>query len=230
MSSRQTIDSKAGRIVDLLELHYGTPHLADLRGPFEMILWEIVAYLTDDIRRMAAFEALRNRVGLSAEQILAAPVELLQEITRLGGSIAYESRAHRLHEASALVIEQFDGDLNGILSLPNDKALEVLMKFPMTGKPGAEKILLFCGVRPVLAVESNGLRALVRLGFGVDGSNYSKVYQSVRKSIEEELPRDCKFLTRAHQLLRVHGQEICRRSAPKCHVCPINSECDFFRS
>jgi hypothetical protein len=35
------------------------------------------------------------------------------------------------------------------------------MLFPMIGEPGAEKILLFSGVLPVPALESNGVRVLV---------------------------------------------------------------------
>jgi endonuclease-3 len=44
------------------------------------------------------------------------------------------------------------------------KAKKLLMRFPMIGEPGAEKILLFCGALAVLALESNGLRVLVRVG------------------------------------------------------------------
>src|ERR1039458_5911517 len=66
------------------------------------------------------------------------------------------------------------------------------MQFPMIGEPGAEKILMFSGVLGVLALESNGLRALVRLGFGEDRKSYSATYKSVREVTLEELPADCK--------------------------------------
>ena len=35
------------------------------------------------------------------------------------------------------------------------------------GEPGAEKVLLFSGSAPVLALDSNALRVLLRLGFGL---------------------------------------------------------------
>jgi endonuclease III len=38
----------------------------------------------------------------------------------------------------------------------------------------------------------------------------------VQDAIREQLPRDYDSLIRAHQLLRQHGQELCKRSKPKC--------------
>jgi endonuclease III len=195
-----------------------------------MILWEIVAYLADDSRRSLTFEALRERVGLTPAEILACPLKRLLEITRMGGSIAPEERAERLQTAAQLVLDQFDGDLDGVLKLPPPKAKKLLMQFPMIGEPGAEKILLFSGVLPVLALESNGLRALVRLGIGEDRKSYAATYKSVREVTLEELPADCRLLTRAHLLLRQHGQELCLRNAPVCHACPVNSNCEFSKS
>ena len=158
-------DSRLGYILGKLERHYGSPVLPPFSGPFEMILWEIVAYLADDSRRGKAFEALRTQVGFSPRAILATPKSLLSEITHLGGSIAADDRAERLRTAAQLTVDQFGGDLATILKLPPPKAKKLLMQFPMTGEPGAEKILMFSGVLAVLALESNGLRVLVRLGF-----------------------------------------------------------------
>jgi endonuclease-3 len=99
----------------------------------------------------------------------------------------------------------------------------------MIGEPGAEKILLFCGALPVLALESNGLRALVRLGFGEDRKSYASTYKLVRAATSEQLPPDCGPLTRAHLLLRRHGQEICLRNEPDCLACPVAADCRYFQ-
>jgi hypothetical protein len=98
------------------------------------------------------------------EKILAAPKKLLCEVTRRGGSIGAEERAERL-QAAQLTVDEFGGDLASVLKLPPQKAKKLLMQFPMIGEPGAEKILMFSGALGVLALESNGLRVLVRLGF-----------------------------------------------------------------
>ncbi|MGA2738887.1 MAG: hypothetical protein ABSG65_15735 [Bryobacteraceae bacterium] len=223
-------DSRLGRLLDRIERHYDTPTLPPFAGPFEMILWEIVAYLAEDARRGLAFDALRKQVGLIPDNILAAPQALLCGITRMGGSIAAQERAERLRKAAQLTVDQFGGDLAGILKLPPQKAKKLLMQFPMVGEPGAEKILMFCGALGVLALESNGLRVLVRLGFGEERKSYSTTYKSVREVTLEDLPADCKLLTRAHLLLRQHGQQLCLRNGPVCHACPVSSDCRFFRA
>ncbi len=230
MAKSKWPQSRLGLLLGKLERRYGAPAPLPFDGPFEMIVWEIVAYLADDSRRALAFAALRQKVGLTPEKILAAPSKLLGELTRLGGSIAPEERAGRLRMAAHLTVDEFGGDLARVLKLPPQKAKKMLMRFPMIGEPGAEKILLFSGALKVLALESNGLRVLVRLGFGEDRKSYSATYKAVREVTMEELPADSKTLATAHRLLRRHGQETCLRNDPACPACALNSDCRFFQS
>jgi endonuclease-3 len=225
MKSTAWPKSGLGALLSKLERHYGVPEFPRFTGPFEMILWEIVAYLADDSRRELAFRALRDRVGLTPPGILAAPVKVLEEITRMGGSIASEDRARRLRTAARMVMEDFDGDLSAVLTLSTQKPKKFLMRFPMIGEPGAEKILMFSGVLGVLALESNGVRALTRLGIGEDRKSYSATYKSIREVTVEQLPADPALLTKAHLLLRRHGQILCLRNGPVCHSCPVSSDC-----
>jgi endonuclease III len=133
-----------------------------------------------------------------------------------------------LRTCAQIALEQFDGDLRAVLKLPAAQARKALRKFPGIGDPGAEKILLFCHVQPVLALESNGVRALVRLGVGEEAKNYATTYRLVQKAIEPELRRDFDWLIKAHQVLRRHGQELCKRTKPLCRRCPLAAGCGFF--
>ena len=143
----------------------------------------------------------------------------------MGGSIAADERAERLRTAARLARDDFGGDLDEVLKIPPQKAKRLLMGFPMIGEPGAEKILMMSGALPVLALDSNGVRVLTRLGIGEDRKSYASTYRSVREATLGQLPEDCKLLTRAHLLLRRHGQELCLRSGPACHSCALNTEC-----
>lgn len=120
--------------------------------------------------------------------------------------------------------------LRAVLALPEKQASKALRLFPGIGEPGAEKILLFCGVKPVLALESNGLRVFVRLGYGEEKKSYAATYRLAREAARRELKADVKTLQRAHLLLRRHGQELCRRSVPRCPECPVAGSCAFARS
>jgi endonuclease III len=216
-------------LVANLEAHYGKPRPPKTTEPLGLIIHEAVAYLTTDEKRDAAFDALRAQVGLKPTQILAAPMAQLVSITSLGG-IHAELRAARLKEIAQIVLNDFAGDLNNALKLPLPQARKALQKFPSIGAPGAEKILLFTNTQPTLALESNGLRVLLRLGFGEERKNYAASYGSVQEALKDQIGNDCDFLIRAHQLLRRHGKELCRTSNPACEACPLSLSCHYYLS
>ncbi len=68
------------KIVRKLERFYGAPAPPPARDPFELVLWENVAYLVDDTRRAEVFEALRKTVGLNPSGILAASDDTLHAV------------------------------------------------------------------------------------------------------------------------------------------------------
>ena len=68
--------------------------------------------------------------------------------------------------------------------------MNALKRSPAIGDPGMTKILLFCRAFPIPALESNGLRVLVRLGYGKEKPNYSATYRLVQEAIEGELIKE----------------------------------------
>jgi endonuclease III len=216
-------------IILRLEKRYGKPRAPKITDALGLIIHENIAYLVSDSQRDAAFAALRTKVGLKPTEILAAPMEDLLDVAKLGGGHP-ELRVARLKEIAQIVLNDFGGNLNQALKLPLPQARKALQSFPAIGAPGAEKILLFTRTYPVLALESNGLRVLLRLGFGEERKNYSASYASVQAALKDEIGNDCRFLIRAHQLLRQHGKELCRRSNSACDVCPLNECCNYYQS
>ncbi|MGA2980251.1 MAG: hypothetical protein ABSD76_11725 [Terriglobales bacterium] len=213
------------QVVGRLSKFYGAPAPPPVTDPFEQVLWENVAYLADDEKRAAAFSALRKMVGLRPEDILKAKPEKLLAVTRMGG-MAPELRAQRLRQSAEIVQILLKGKLD-VLDDSLPKAKKTLQRFPTIGEPGAEKILMFAGKYPVLGLESNGLRVLLRLGFAEEQKSYSASYRGVKNAISGQLSQDCKSLVAAHQLLRKHGQELCKRSRPLCNECPLKASCAY---
>jgi endonuclease III-like uncharacterized protein len=172
---------------------------------WELVLAENVGYLVDDRRRWQALAELRRRVGLAPEQILGAPEAVLAGIV-VGARPA--ERVQRLRRCAELAI-----------------AAAPWRAYPGIGVPGADRIDLFTSARAVLALDANGLRVLARLGYADPARSYAASYRQAQATASAQLPATVPALQRASQLLRRHGQTICKRTAPLCPRCPIAAHC-----
>ncbi|HLZ27430.1 MAG TPA: hypothetical protein VKV73_08930 [Chloroflexota bacterium] len=215
-----------GQIVNRLARVYGEPAAPPARTLLDLVLLENVAYLVDDVGRGRAFDALRARIGLQPAQILAAPDEALEAVAAEG--ILPRSQADKLKAIARLAVDEFDGDLEALRTWPLEKARKALTRFPSIGEPGAEKILLVGRSHPVLGLDSNGVRVLTRLGLVREAKSYAATYRGVQALLEPYRSNGFEWLLRAHQLLRQHGQELCRRTHPRCDRCPLTAECAYY--
>ena len=170
---------------------------------WELVLAENVAYLVDDQRRWQALAELRTQVGLAPEQILAAPEPVLRAI-----AIGPGDRVQRLRRCAELAI-----------------AGAPWRAYPGIGQPGQDRIDLFTGARPVLALDANALRVLTRLGYATPARSYAASYRQAQAAASAQLPANVPALQRAHQLLRRHGQLTCRRKDPACATCALAADC-----
>lgn len=210
-------------VVRTLEVAYGPQVDRSLTDPFELVLWETVAYLASDERRAEAFAELRERVGTTPQDILRATAEDLERAGAFG--ILPAESARKMRRAAELAVNDFGGDLRSVISLPPAKARRALQRFPGIGEPGAEKILLHSGSHGSLAPDSNALRVLVRLGLCEEGPRYAVTYRSAREVAQSQLGDDIETLMSARYLLRRHGQLVCRTKRPLCAECVLRTVC-----
>ena len=190
-------------LLDRLEQADGPADPVPSADGWELVLAETVAYLVDDQRRWEALAELRTTVGLAPEQILAAPERVLRAI-----AVGPGDRVQRLRRCAELAI-----------------AGAAWRAYPGIGQPGQDRIDLFTGTRPVLALDANALRVLTRLGYGTKASSYAASYRQAQAAASAELPATVPALQRAHQLLRRHGQQTCRRKDPACPTCALAAAC-----
>ena len=79
----------------------------------------------------------------------------------------------------------------------------------------------------ILSKKTTATQVTERL-FGLEGS-YAQIYRASQKALDEELPKTADARIRAHLLLKRHGQTICKRSRPKCELCPLTRDCSYFK-
>ena len=212
--------------ISRLKQHYGHLGPPPARGPFALVMWENACYLLPDERRREVFEALEKKVGMKPAAIARAPDSTLLPLAQRGG-MRPETRVFRWREIARITLQQFNGDLNTILTRPYAEAKKALKQFPNIGEPGADKILLFCGMTSGLPLESNGLRVLVRLGWARAQKDYGRMYRDVQQNIASVLPHNPEALQQAFLLLREHGRVLCKDKNPHCNLCPLAEGCDY---
>ena len=204
-----------------------------------MILYLNCGYPATDAACAKGFDALKREVGLSPREILSADDEQLTNLLRAGG-IVPEKRAARLQETARKVKAEFGGDLKTALKkrlrLEKDQAgkgiksaKNALREFPVIGEPSADKILLFSKLAPVAAVPSAFVEVTARLWLGQSSSNYARDYRASSDVLDAALPETFDARQRAYLLLKKHGQQTCKRSRPKCEICPLTSHCAFIQ-
>ena len=215
-----------GQAIKLLKKQHGPPAPPPTADPFELVLWENVAYLAAPERRREAFEELRAAIGTRPIDILRAKQDVLERVTARG--ILKGTSAAKLRECARVALEKFDGDLGAAIRRPLPEAKRALQSFPSIGEPGAEKILLWVGRAPLLAPDSNALRVLVRLGLVREDKSYARCYAASREAAKA-LPATQSAMREAHLLLQLHGRRVCKRSAPSCARCLLASGCAYAR-
>jgi hypothetical protein len=193
------------RLLDRIEATSGPTDPPRATDGWRLVLAENVGYLVDEETRWHALGELERVVGLQPDRILAASEAVLRAI--VVGAQPLE-RVRRLRRCAELAI-----------------AAAPWRAFPGIGRPGAEGIELFAGTRAVLALDANGLRVLTRLGYAAPSRSYDAGYREAQSAAGAELPATVRALTRAHLILRRHGQQICRRKEPACGSCPVVGDC-----
>ncbi len=215
-------------LLDKLEEFYGRQEPCWPVEPYEFIIWWQCGYPPCDTACAKGWDKLRNEVGIAPRNLLAATPAKLASALKPGG-MAPELRALRLKEIAARVKDQLGGDLRAALSGPRSEARKTLKKFPGISDPGADRILLFAGIAPLAAVPSNCTQVVVRVLSGREHESYSVNYREVQRAIAAGVAETFEARKRAYLLLKRHGQELCKRTKPKCEECPVRSACAFVR-
>jgi len=216
-----------GEILRRLEAFYGVQETGWPTDPYLFLVWWHCGYPASDAACTKGWESLEREIGVEPRQLLAAAPAKLTKALRPGGMVP-ELRAKRLKEIATRAKDECGGDLRGALKGPIAQARKILKKFPGVGDPGADRILLFAGIAPLAAVPSNCPQVAVRIRSGEESKDYVATYREAQQLIEAEISADFDARTRAYLLLKRHGQEICKRTKPKCGECPVNAYCTFF--
>jgi len=215
------------QILDGLEAHYGMQSVWWPTDPYEFLVWWHCGYPQSDDRCAKGWTALTANMSIAPQRILAADPVAIASALKLGGMVP-ELRAFRLKEIAMRVQDELEGDLLRALRRSPTEARNLLKRFPNISDPGADRILLFAAIMPIAAVPSNNVNVIIRLLYGRERENYRVNYRESQQAIEQEIAADVQARQRAYLLLKRHGQQLCKRTNPKCGQCPLRANCAYF--
>jgi endonuclease-3 related protein len=142
------------------------------------------------------------------------PEEELAELLRPVGY--YRIKARRLRNLLRLVVEDFDGSVERLLSLETHTLRETLLAVHGVGPETADSIVLYAAEKPSFVVDTYTHRIFARHGW----IDYAAGYYEIKEYCESELPQDVQLYNELHALLVHVGHHWCKR-VPRCDQCPL---------
>jgi endonuclease III len=214
---------RAEKILSILRDNFSVPQWASSnRDPYRTLILTVLSQATADRNSSRAFRNLSERFSITPDALSKADVEDIEDAIRVGG--LYRNKARVIKAVSHTILEQYDGSLDFIYSLPFEEARKALLDLPGVGPKTADIVLLFCADKPTIPVDTHVNRVSKRLGLVPAKADY----EGVRRGLENLYsPEDSLTI---HLMFISHGRKFCKARNPLCKVCPINALCPSRRT
>jgi len=172
----------------------------------------------------AALDRLRGGAAINAEAMLALPHDVLAELLRPAGY--FNVKASKLRAFAEAVIEA--GGIDALLDGDAETVRTRLLGIWGIGRETADAMTLYAGRKPTFVVDAYAYRLLERLGRPPQGpTGKPRDYEAYRRFFLDRIGDDVWRLNEWHALVVRHGQEVCRRTAPRCAGCALLEQCEF---
>lgn len=212
------ISHKAEKILRILENNFSVPQITDrARDPFKALIRTVISQNTADINTMRAFENLSKKFPITPEALAGADLKEIEGAIMVAG--LYRNKSKAIKNLSRIILEEYDGSLDFIYSLPFEEARKRLLRIPGIGLKTADVVLLFCARKPTLPIDTHVNRVSKRLGLAPPDADYEGVRLALQSlySPEDYLP--------VHLLLISLGRKYCKARKTLCRPCPVNAIC-----
>ena len=211
-------ENRPEHILQILRDTFTMPRwITSTKDPFKTLIATVISQNTADRNTARAFENLSNRFQIAPEVLAKAETSQIEQCLKVAG--LYRNKARNIKQISAIILNQFHGSLESILSLPLEEARKMLLQLPGVGPKTADVVLLFSAEKPTIPVDTHVYRVSKRLGLAPEGGGYEDVRACLQRLYS---PKD---YASVHVLLILHGRKYCKARKPLCKDCPINESC-----
>ena len=208
-AKRQTAPDRVAHILRTLDEHYPDPECALTHSsPWELLVATILSAQCTDARVNMVTPALFAAFP-TPKAMGEAPLEALEALIRTTGF--FHNKAKSIQGAGRVITEKFSGQV--------PQTLNELITVPGAARKTASVVLGVCfGLAEGIVVDTHVYRLARRLGLAKSDSA-PKVEQELMKIIPHS-----HWIKLSHQLIH-HGRALCEARKPKCHQCPLETQC-----
>jgi endonuclease-3 related protein len=185
---------------------------------FEILLGAILTQQTTWRNVEAVIRKLKMKGLLTPHSLASTPVEEVERLIRQTGF--FRQKAQRLLNISKYLLTTYQGSMEALFDQPTTSLRTELLSLKGVGLETADSIMLYAGDKLTFPIDAYTLRICRRLGVK------ERKYERIKKTFEEQLPRDLEIYKELHALLDKLGKTYCR-SKPQCIPCPLASICDY---
>lgn len=186
----------------------------------ELVL-TILSQHTSDRNSGAAFDVLYDRFRGSWEEVIHAPTEEVAAAIKSAG--LSNIKAPRIQAVLREVKARTGAlDLDFLADLPLEDGKCWLTSLPGVGPKTAACVLMFSFGLPAMPVDTHVHRVSRRLGLIAQGVSADRAHEQLEALVPAE--RVYPF----HINLIRHGRQVCKAPTPRCELCPLVSQCDYY--
>jgi endonuclease III len=192
---------------------YGSPHWSNKPDPFDEIIYILLSTKTEYTKFNMTYERFKERFPdyLAASE---ASEGALFDCIRLGG--LGEVKAKQIKRILLKIREDNPTFSRKFFDEMSDKQLEdYLTSLYGIGIKAARCVMMYSLRRKVLPVDVHTLRVSKRMGLVPPDISFKQA----DKMLQDLVPSDLRFTFHVNMI--AHGKKYCRRSKPKCELCPL---------
>jgi endonuclease-3 len=214
------LKEKYGTIYQLLLEEYGEPEWRQHLPPVDELVSTILSQSTSDTNRDKGFYALKDKYP-DWESVMNAPEDEVRDTIRPAGLA--NQKAPRIQAAlHRIVDERGELSLDFLADMPLDEAMDWLMSIKGVGRKTASIVMLFAFGRPAFPVDTHVHRLTKRLGLIGPKVTADKAHKILENMGE------AKTFYAFHLNLIQHGREVCIARNPRCAICVLQEQCDYY--
>jgi endonuclease-3 related protein len=196
---------------------YGPQHWWPGDTPFEVMVGAVLTQNTAWINVEQAIKNLKRERLLSLARLRKVAPRRLAGLIQPSGY--YNVKADRLINLMTFLHDRYGCRLTGMLRDDPSELRKGLLMVNGIGPETADSIMLYAAGMPTFVVDAYTKRIFSRHGLVSERAGYDDVQQLFIGN----LPRDTGLFNEYHALLVNVGKTHCKKGAPRCATCPLES-------